>query len=51
LIIALQRDLNLGHSGENERLQGLIGRVRDGVAPDQILGEGTTLKEDKRPRL
>ena len=50
LIIALQRDLNLGHTGENERLQGLIGRVRDGVEADQILGEGTTLKDDKRPR-
>jgi hypothetical protein len=50
LIIALQRDLDLGHTGENERLQGLIGRVRDGVAPEQILGEGTSLKEDSKPR-
>jgi hypothetical protein len=49
LIIALQRDLNLGHTGENERLQGLLGRVRDGVAPEQILGDGTNLKEDKKP--
>jgi hypothetical protein len=50
LIIALQRDLNLGHPGENERLHGLIGRVRDGVSPADILGEGATLKEEKRAR-
>ena len=50
LIIALQRDLDLGHTGENERLQGLLGRVRDGVTPEQILGDGTSLKEDSRPR-
>jgi hypothetical protein len=48
LIIALQRDLDLGHRGETERLHGLIGRVRAGVNPDEILGEGATLKDEKR---
>jgi hypothetical protein len=45
LVIALQRDLNERHVDEINRLQALIGRVSHGTRPDQILGNGETLKE------
>jgi len=50
LVIALQRQFDQTRPEEVARLQRVVDQVRQGSAPDQILGTGETLKETRPAR-